>query len=171
MNETKIAQRSGSSGWTVVPESLHTADATALRRAYYAEVAGRYWNRPATEAEVDEGLAEDPGTELARPTGEFVVGRLAGVPAACGGIRLLDARTAELTRVYVDPRMRGTGGGTALLAALEDAARSLGAERIRLDTRTDLVEARALYAKHGYEEIPPYKQDPYAQHFFEKSIL
>ncbi|RSS57806.1 GNAT family N-acetyltransferase [Streptomyces sp. WAC06614] len=156
--------------WSVVPEPLHTAEATALRRAYYAEVAGRYWGRPATEAEVDDGLADDPGTELVRPTGEFVVGRLDGLPAACGGIRLLDAHTAELTRVYVDPRVRGTGGGAALLAALEDAARSLGARRIRLDTRTDLVEARGLYAKHGYGEIPAYNDGPYAQHWFEKPL-
>ncbi|MFJ3924227.1 GNAT family N-acetyltransferase [Streptomyces sp. NPDC090022] len=156
--------------WSVVPEPLASPAATALRRAYYAEIAGRYWKRPATEAEVDHGLASDPGTELVTPTGEFVVGRLDGTPMSCGGIRLLDPRTAELTRVYVDPRARGTGGGGALLAALEEAARGLGAERIRLDTRTDLVEARGLYAKHGYREIPAYNDGEYAQHWFEKSL-
>ncbi|MGW5341742.1 GNAT family N-acetyltransferase [Streptomyces sp. NPDC004050] len=156
--------------WTVTAEHVDTPDATALRRAYYAEVAGRYWKRPATEAEVDEGLRDDPADGLVPPTGRFVVGRLDGAPLSCGGIRMLDPVTAELTRVYVDPRARGTGGGAALLAALEDGARALGAERVRLDTRSDLVEARALYARNGYAEIPAYNSAPYAEHWFEKGL-
>ncbi|MEV7418255.1 GNAT family N-acetyltransferase [Streptomyces sp. NPDC089919] len=159
------------SRWTVVPESFTTADAIALRRDYFAEVAGRYWEREATEAEIDQGLAEDPATDLLPPTGEFFVGRYGDSPAACAGIRRLDDRTAELTRVYVRPALRGTGGGAALLAAVEDAARGMGAERIRLDTRSDLVEARALYTRHGYAEIPAYNSGPYAQHWFEKKLV
>lgn len=156
--------------WSVAPEPFGTPDATALRRAYYAEVAGRYWGRPATEAEIDQGLADGPADGLVPPTGEFVVGRHDGEAAACAGLRLIAPETAELTRVYVRPDLRGTGGGSALLAALETAARALGARRIRLDTRSDLVEARELYAKHGYREIPAYKSDPYAEHWFEKAI-
>ncbi|GHE53483.1 N-acetyltransferase [Streptomyces vinaceus] len=157
--------------WTVSAEHFATPEATALRRAYYAEVAGRYWKRSVTEAEIDEGLRDDPADGLAPPTGRFVVGRLAGTPRACGGIRLLDPVTAELTRVYVDPRARGTGGGAALLTALEASARALGAERVRLDTRSDLVEARALYAREGYAEIPAYNAGPYAEHWFEKPLI
>ncbi|WP_078613021.1 GNAT family N-acetyltransferase [Streptomyces katrae] len=157
--------------WTVVAEHFATADAVALRRAYYAEVAGRYWKRSVTEAEIDEGLRDDPDDGLVPPTGQFAVGRLDGRPLACGGIRLLDPVTAELTRVYVDPRARGTGGGAALLGVLEDEARALGAERVRLDTRSDLVEARALYARHGYAEIPAYNAGPYAEHWFEKPLV
>ncbi|UQX00984.1 GNAT family N-acetyltransferase [Streptomyces sp. RerS4] len=157
--------------WSVVAEAFNTPDATALRRAYYAEVAGRYWKRSVTEAEIDEGLLDFPADDLTPPTGSFLVGRWGGVPLACAGIRLLDPRTAELTRIYVDPRARGTGGGAALLAALEEAGRALGAERVRLDTRSDLVEARALYARHGYREIPAYNSGPYAEHWFEKPLV
>ncbi|MFI9061667.1 GNAT family N-acetyltransferase [Streptomyces sp. NPDC053429] len=163
-------QITATAGWQVAPEPFTTADATALRRAYYAEVAGRYWRRSVTEAEIDEGLRDDPADGLAPPTGRFVVGRYDGRPMSCGGIRLLDPTTAELTRVYVDPRARGTGGGAALLRALEDAGRDMGAERIRLDTRSDLVEARRLYARQGYVEIPAYNAGPYAEHWFEKPI-
>ncbi|WP_411105339.1 GNAT family N-acetyltransferase [Streptomyces sp. cmx-4-9] len=157
--------------WTVTPERSDTADSKALRRAYFAEIAGRFWKRTATEAEIDQGLADDPDDGLTPPTGQFVVGRLQGKALACGGIRLLDPATAELTRVYVDRSARGTGGGAALLEALEAQARALGAERIRLDTRSDLVEARALYARHGYREIPAYNSGAYAQHWFEKSLV
>ncbi|MGW7051339.1 GNAT family N-acetyltransferase [Streptomyces sp. NPDC054887] len=156
--------------WTVAPEPYDTAESTALRRDYYGEVAGRYWGRPATAREIDEGLAGDGVERLARPTGEFVVGRYDGAAAACAGLRVVDADTAELTRVYVRPAFRGTGGGALLLAAAEAAARELGVGRVRLDTRTDLVEARALYAGHGYEEVPAFNQGPYAEHWFAKSL-
>lgn len=156
--------------WRVVQEPFATPDATTLRRAYYAEVAGRYWKRAVTVAEIDQGMLDFPADGLAPPSGRFLVGRLDGVPLSCGGVRLIDPVTAELTRVYVDPRARGTGGGAALLAALEAAGRSLGAERVRLDTRSDLVEARALYVRHGYREIPAYNSGPYAEHWFEKPL-
>ncbi|MGZ9930745.1 GNAT family N-acetyltransferase [Streptomyces sp. NC-S4] len=169
-SEPRTPHRTPTPSWTVAPEPFTTRDATALRRAYYAEVAGRYWKRHVTEAEIDQGLLDFPDDGLTPPTGQFVVGRLDGEPLACGGIRLLDPRTAELTRVYVDPRARGTGGGSALLQVLEAQGRALGAERVRLDTRSDLVEARALYARHGYAEIPAYNSGPYADHWFEKRL-
>ncbi|MFC8824428.1 GNAT family N-acetyltransferase [Streptomyces sp. NPDC057137] len=165
--------------WNVRPEFFGTSDATRLRRDYYAEVASRYWRRPATEAEIDEGLADDPPDRLTPPTGEFVVGRYEDVPQACGGVLLLNGptsrtaeptRVAELTRVYVRPAVRGTGGGRALLAALEAAARRLGATRIVLDTRLDLVEARGLYAACGYAEIPAYNEGPYSEIWFGKDL-
>ncbi|MFG2482695.1 MULTISPECIES: GNAT family N-acetyltransferase [Streptomyces] len=167
---THSEHRTPTLSWTVTPEPFTTGDSTALRRAYYAELAGRYWKRQLTETEIDQGLLDFPDDGLVPPTGQFVVGRLDGEALACGGIRLLDPLTAELTRVYVDRRARGTGGGAALLQALEAEARALGADRVRLDTRSDLVEARALYARHGYAEIPAYNSDPYAQHWFEKHL-
>ncbi|WP_028811214.1 GNAT family N-acetyltransferase [Streptomyces flavidovirens] len=156
--------------WNVTPERFDTPESTALRRDYYGEVAGRYWGRPATTREVDEGLTDDGAERLVPPTGEFLVGRYNGKAAACAGLRVMDPDTAELTRVYVRPAFRGTGGGALLLAATETAARELGVKHVRLDTRSDLVEARALYARHGYVEVPAFNQGPYAEHWFAKSL-
>lgn len=156
--------------WNVTPERYDTPEATALRRDYYDEVASRYWGRPATAREIDEGLTGDGVERLAPPTGEFLVGRYDGAAAACAGLRVRDPDTAELTRVYVRPAFRGTGGGGLLLAAIETAARGFGIKRIRLDTRNDLVEARALYARHGYVEVPAFNNGPYAEHWFAKSL-
>ncbi|MGR8010773.1 GNAT family N-acetyltransferase [Streptomyces hypolithicus] len=158
--------------WIVTTEHYGTPEATLLRRAYYAEVAGRYWGRPATAREVDEGLTDDGVEQLAAPTGTFVVGRYDGVAAACCGLRLLesDPHTAELTRVYVRPAFRGTGGAALLLDAAEAAARDFGVGRVRLDTRNDLVEARALYSRHGYLEVPAFNNGPYAEHWFAKTL-
>ncbi|MER0445380.1 GNAT family N-acetyltransferase [Streptomyces sp. Edi4] len=165
--------------WIMTAERPDTPDASLLRRDYYDEVASRWYGRPATEAEIEQGLTDDGAGQLALPTGDFVVGRYEGRPAACGGVLLCSPApvidgtspaTAELTRIYVRPFARGTGGGGALLNALEDAARRLGARRLALDTRHDLVEARGLYAKHGYREVAPYGEGPFRERWFAKEL-
>ncbi|MEE6261233.1 GNAT family N-acetyltransferase [Plantactinospora sonchi] len=156
--------------WTLAPEAFDSPDATLLRRDYYADVASSYWQRPATPAEVDEGLAGDNAPLLTPPTGQFVVGRYAGTPAACGGVLMLDAERAELTRVYVRPAFRGHGGGRLLLGLLEEQARLLGASRMVLNTRLDLTRARALYLRHGYVEIPAYRTGPYVEVSYGKEL-
>lgn len=82
---------------------------------------------------------------------------------------MVDADTAEPTRVFVRPEHRGTGGGL-LLAAVENAARAFGIRTLRLDTRNDLVEARGLYAKHGYREVSAFHRRQYAEHWFAKEL-
>ncbi|MFJ6672950.1 GNAT family N-acetyltransferase [Actinosynnema sp. NPDC091369] len=145
---------------------MDSPTAVAVIRTYLADIIARYYGRPATPAEVDLAIADDPTDDLVR----FFVGRHGGQVRGCVGFRLVDRETAEMKRMFVDPAARGTGGGAALLAAVEEAAVSFGASAIRLDTRTDLVEARALYAKHGYREVPAFNSDRYAEHWFEKRL-
>jgi ribosomal protein S18 acetylase RimI-like enzyme len=57
-----------------------------------------------------------------------------------------------------------------LLDAVEDEARRRGWRELRLDTRADLSEARALYTRHGYAEIPRYNDNPWAQHWYAKPL-
>lgn len=157
--------------WTAAPLPVSHPDAAALLRRYYTELIIRYYGRPTDDEEVDAVLAEEPSDDLALPTGEFLVARWDGAPVGCVGVRVLDPRTAELTRLYLDREARGRGGASLLIDAAERTAREvLGARRMRLDTRKDLVEARALYARHGYTEIPAYNTSPYADHWFEKEL-
>ncbi|MFC8951596.1 GNAT family N-acetyltransferase [Streptomyces sp. NPDC057101] len=156
--------------WTFIPERVDTPDATSLRRDYYDDVASRYWKRPATEAEIDAGLADDGAERLAPPTGRFLVARYKGKAAGCGGVLLLDGERAELTRVFLRHAFRGLGGAGLLMDRLEDAARALGARRTVLNTRLDLVEARALYTRHGYAEIPAYCTGPYMDVWYGKEL-
>ncbi|MGW9040649.1 GNAT family N-acetyltransferase, partial [Streptomyces sp. NPDC055721] len=99
--------------WTFSPERVDTPDATALRRDYYDDVASRYWKRPATEAEIDEGLTNDGVELLTPPTGQFLVARHEGKAAGCGGVLMLDGERAELTRVFLRHAFRGLGGAGA----------------------------------------------------------
>ena len=160
--------------WSVALGAVGSAEAASLLREYYIEVSDRYYQlhcgRTSTPAEIEQGLAGSPSDDLAPPTGVFLLGRYGDAPAACAGLRVLDLRTAELTRVFVRPALRGTGGGSRLLAAVDEAARDMGAGRIVLDTRLDLAEARALYLKHGYAEIPALSDRPYAEIWYEKQL-
>ncbi|WP_208614454.1 GNAT family N-acetyltransferase [Streptomyces regalis] len=160
--------------WTVAPEPHDSPAATALWRAYYTEVSDRYYllheGRRTDPAELDRETAHQTGAELTPPKGQLLVARYAGEPAGTAGIRLLDADTAELTRVFVHETLRGKGGGPLLVRAAEDTARSFGATRMILDTRHDLVEARALYTRLGYKETPPHNDGTYAEHWFSKAL-
>lgn len=161
--------------WTVDLAPVDSAEAAELLRAYLVDVADRYYRlhegRDSTAAEIEEGLASAPSDHLAPPTGVFLIGRYGGEPAACAGLKVVDATTVELTRVFVREERRGTGGGTRLMEAVEAAARELGAEQIRLDTRLDLTEARALYLKRGYAEVAPYCGGPYAEVWYRKELV
>ncbi|MFJ3333299.1 GNAT family N-acetyltransferase [Streptomyces sp. NPDC086766] len=161
--------------WTVSPESHDSPVAAALWRAYYTEVSDRWYllheGRRTDPAELEREIAARSGADLAPPGGRLLVARHDGVPAGTAGVRLLDASTAELTRVFLYEEMRGKGGAALLVAAAEDAARALGAGRMILDTRGDLVEARALYARLGYRETEPHNDDRYAEHWFTKPLV
>ncbi|WP_030230840.1 GNAT family N-acetyltransferase [Streptomyces sp. NRRL S-350] len=170
---TNTAPRPGDL-WAVAPADVTTPEALELLRAYYYDVANRYYRlhlgREGTPEQLEAGLADSPSDDLAAPDGLFLIGRYDGVAHSCAGLRRLDAATVELTRVYVRPGLRGTGGGARLLAAVDGAARSLGADRIVLDTRLDLIEARTLYLRHGYQEIPAYSNGPYAEVWYGKEL-
>ncbi|GAA2633625.1 GNAT family N-acetyltransferase [Streptomyces axinellae] len=158
--------------WTISPAPIAGPEALATVRAYLDDIISRYYGRPATAEEIDQTLAEERDDELAPPTGRFLLARAEdeGAVAGCAGVRMLDEKTAELRRVWVVPQARGNGLGTRLVAAAEHAAVELGAAAIRLDTRSDLVEARRLYARRGYEDIPAYNDSPYAGHWLEKRL-
>ncbi len=151
--------------WTVHAEPADSAEVNALLRDYFAELTVRYFHRATTEQEIDETLEEFPSSGLAL----FLVLRAdGGAAVGCLGMH----PTGELTRMYVARRLRRGGGARALLVAAEAWARAQGLGRLFLDTRTDLVEARAFYASCGFMEIPPPTSTPaqFQDHWFEKRL-
>jgi ribosomal protein S18 acetylase RimI-like enzyme len=56
------------------------------------------------------------------------------------------------------------------MEALEDAARALGYERVRLDTGDRQPEAFALFQSLGFREIPDYNGNPGASYWMEKDL-
>src|SRR5699024_627531 len=91
-----------------------------------------------------------PGVRLwvARAHDGSLVGTVALAPVAAGHEELKSMRT--------EPARRGTGIASTLLRHALDDAHSRGVERLSLETGSHpfFAPARALYAKHGFEECP-----------------
>ena len=133
------------------------SDLIAAVLAEYDAVAGR---------PLRGGPSATP-TDFAPPRGAYLVGFVEGVAACGGGIKDLGHGAAELKRMYVVPEFRGHGLGRALLDALEAAARDLGHERVRLDSKAATWQ---IYATSGYREIADYNNNPHADHWGEKAL-
>ncbi|MEU7141008.1 GNAT family N-acetyltransferase [Nocardia sp. NPDC046473] len=163
-----------SDSWTVAPADFDSPAAAVLWRAYYTEVSDRWYQlhegRATDPGELEREIAAATGAEFVSPRGVLLVARYRGEPVGTAGVRLLDEVTAELSRMFLLAGARGKGGAALLVAAAEHHARTLGAEKIVLDTRLDLVEARALYARLGYEESTPHNDEMYAECWYRKAL-
>ena len=132
---------------------------------YSAELARRFddgWDETTSIAATPQ--------QLRPPAGLFVVATLHGEPIGCGGLKFHGRRPTELKRMWVAPRARGLGLGRRLLTELEQLARDHGVRVLRLETNHNLTEAIALYRSNGYREVPPFNDEPYAHHWFEKQL-
>jgi GNAT superfamily N-acetyltransferase len=108
--------------------------------------------------------------ELRPPDGAYLVGYDGSAAVAGGGLRRLDDGVAEIKRMFVRPAARSRGVARALLDALEDSARELGYERVRLDTGPKQQHGLALYRSAGYVDVPPYNDNPFACFWGEKVL-
>ncbi|HEX5181863.1 MAG TPA: GNAT family N-acetyltransferase [Allosphingosinicella sp.] len=132
---------------------------------YYRELGDRF------EGGFDPELSIVPALdEFAPPRGIFLVARLHGEPVGCGGLKPISADAAYLKRMWIAPDARGRGLARRLLGLLEEQAGILGYSVLRLETNRTLVEALRLYRSSGYCEVPPFNDEPYAHHWFEKTL-
>lgn len=138
--------------------------------AYIDDVASRWYGRPATDEEIAAALLDDPSDDLVAPHGALLIAQAGGAVVGCAGLRLLDDGIGEVKRVFVAPAARGHGLGQRLMLQLEGLAQAEGVHTLRLNTRSDLIEARTLYAALGYVEVPAFNEGRYAEHWFAKDL-
>lgn len=105
--------------------------------------------------------------DFSPPGGAYVAGFIDGVPACGGGIKALGDGAAEIKRMYVVPQFRGRGLARALLREMEDTARDMGYQVMRLDSTSDTW---AIYSAAGYREIADYNDNPHAHFWGEKRL-
>ncbi|GAB7005458.1 hypothetical protein JCM18899A_29310 [Nocardioides sp. AN3] len=146
---------------TVDPASAYAREAMAR---YFAELDARFPHGFDPGPHTDE----DDAT-LRAPVGAFVVAVADDGPIAGGGVRVY-GDAAEIKRMWVDGAWRGAGLGSRLLRHLEDLARGLGHDVVRLDTNETLGDAIAMYERAGYLRVDRYNDNPYATHFFSKRL-
>jgi DNA-binding MarR family transcriptional regulator/GNAT superfamily N-acetyltransferase len=153
---------SGSVRLEVVDPSSEAAQHCLDR--YFHELAQRF------EAGFDpaRSISAD-AEELTPPRGYFVLATLHGRPAGCGALKCHE-EFAEVKRMWTDPDLRGVGIARRILQQLEEIARDQKIPLLRLETNRTLSEAQAMYRRHGYREVPAFNQEPYAHHWFEKTL-
>jgi DNA-binding MarR family transcriptional regulator/GNAT superfamily N-acetyltransferase len=150
---------------TFDPADVASDEAVGAVRRYFAEIDERFPDG------FDPGDAATTDVEGMRPPhGSFLVGRVDGEVAACGGLQPHTRTIGEIKRMWVDPQWRGCGLGGRMLAALEHQAADLGYREVYLDTNGTLHEAIAMYGAAGYRSIERYNGNPYAQAWFAKKL-
>ena len=108
--------------------------------------------------------------EVRPPAGEFLVVYLEGEAVGCGAVKHHADAPAEIKRMWIAPQARGLGLGRRLLTRLEECASDAGARVARIETSAVLPEALALYRSAGWVEVPPFNDEPFADHWFEKRL-
>ena len=104
------------------------------------------------------------------PRGVFLVAWLEGRPVGCGALKLVGEDVAYIKRMWVDSSLRGLGLGRRMLGALEGCAAALGCRAVQLETNRSLTAAIRLYRTSGYREVPPFNDEYYAHHWYEKTL-
>jgi DNA-binding MarR family transcriptional regulator/GNAT superfamily N-acetyltransferase len=140
-------------------------DARRAVQAYVTELSSRF------EEDFDpaRGISATD-EEVSPPAGLFLLATLHAEPVGCGVLKFHPDAPAHLKRMWVAREARGLGLGRRLLAELEAQAAAHGVRTLQLETHHALNEAIGLYRTAGYREVPAFNDEPYAHHWFEKTI-
>jgi GNAT superfamily N-acetyltransferase len=116
----------------------------------------------------DEEVLGDPERHILADGGRVLFALLDGVEAGAAGDGRGDAPRAvgtvalrhagdgvyELTKMAVEPELRGAGIGRALLEAAIDAYRGLGGRELYLESSSVLEPALRMYESAGFVHYP-----------------
>lgn len=162
---TDVERLIRAAGVTIGQEPAHSDDAQYCLTEYRNELAIR----------LEDGFDPANGNnltveEMTPPDGYLLLARLDGRPIGCGALKRLEAKEGEVKRVWTSPEARGLGVASRMMDSLEHLARDVGFRTVKLDTNRTLTEAQAMYRKRGYRTIKRYNDNPYADHWFEKTL-
>ena len=121
----------------------------------------RAWSRDALESEIDNENA----LFLVAENGGEVLGYVGCIFVLAEG---------SITNVAVSPLYRRMGIGDALISALVENAKNMGAEALFLEVRKSNVIAQSLYKKHSFEvcgERKNFYRDPIENAYIMRLLL
>lgn len=142
---------------TVTVEDPRQPEVEALLRAGDAYALSLYPADGCYMLNLDELVAEGVAVFIARDAEARALGMAALVNRGDD--------TGELKRLFVDESGRGQGVATAIMDALEAAARAQGIRTLQLETGPKQLAAIALYEQRGYahiENFGPYVGDEFS---------
>lgn len=108
----------------------------------------------------EEELAGLPG-KYAPPNGRLYLAYSGDEVIGCIAMREIETGICEMKRLYLREAARGKGIGNQLIELVIGDAKSMGYEKMRLDTYPPKMgKAVDLYRSHGFYEIPRYYDNP-----------
>src|SRR3954449_8919601 len=136
----------------------HINDARTLLREYEA-----WFGMSLCFQGFEEEVATLPG-KYSLPSGRLLLAYSDNKLAGCIALRpLKEEGICEMKRLFVRDGFRGQQIGRKLVERLISDAREIGYSKMRLDTfPPKMAKAVDLYRSHGFAEIPPYYENPYA---------
>ena len=161
----RVARRLATARVEIRPVDPEHPDAQHCLAEYVAEL-----NRRSTRRFDPSVGATALPDEVRPPAGRFFVVYLDGEPMGCGAVKHHVDAPAEIKRMWISPEARGLGLGRRLLKALEKCALAGGARVARIETSAVLTEALAMYCSSGWVEVPAFNDEPFADHWLEKSL-
>lgn len=84
-------------------------------------------------------------------------------PVGVVSLVVMGEGSVELAKMGVRPEAQGKGAGRMLVAAAIDAARSMGMQRIYIETNSTLDAALKLYRDAGFRPLREAIPSPYAR--------
>ena len=116
-----------------------------------AQVLQAHWLFCTSSTPIEHVYALD-ASKLFNPDITVFGARIAGELVGVGAMRKLDEQHAELKSMHTLAKSRGLGVGKAMVAHIEDFARSSRINRMSLETGTneEFRPARELYKSLGY---------------------
>ncbi len=116
-----------------------------------AQILQAHWLFCTSSTPIEHVYALD-ASKLFSPDITVFGARIDGELVGVGAMRKLDLLHAELKSMHTLAEFRGSGVGKALVAQIEDFARSSGIKRMSLETGTNeaFKPARELYKSLGY---------------------
>lgn len=135
---------------TIAAESPMGADLSLLMQRHTADM---HADTP------PESIHMMDASQLAGPGISFFVMRDVGVPVGMGAFKRIEEGHAEIKSMHVLTEVRGRGLSKRMLTHLIDEARAEGFGRLSLETgiQPTFIAARALYAKAGFKDCPPFE--------------
>jgi N-acetylglutamate synthase-like GNAT family acetyltransferase len=111
--------------------------------------------------ETDIEVLNDPGKHILEAGGHIYFATVDDEVAGCCALIVHGPRTYELAKMAVREDLRNQGIGKTLLTQVVEAARSLGARRLVLETNSKLTNAIHVYESVGFRHVQPAEPSPY----------
>lgn len=133
---------------------IHVRDYLPSDQPWF-EKFNRAWIEEMFEMEpVDEWVVTNPVKAILEPGGAILMAEYNGQIAGTVGLKLIDPKTFEFTKMAVDTSFRRKGIARAISLASFVKARELGATSVILYSNKKNAEAIRLYESIGFDHLP-----------------